>query len=366
MMKVIFNITFDTPKSAPFSLEPRARRFSMSTLRKLGAVGAVVATAGCGSSAPSAPLTDAQYEQNITQGMHDALQANLNTLVQATTALQAAAPDAPWDDTNAAYPTMVTEWIAARHAYEQIEGATAPVFPDIDLSIDGRVEDFGPPPGGSGALTITSDMFGNMGMTGLHAIERIMYVNTTPASVVAYETGLGYVPPQAFPTTQQQADEFKNELCTQAVTDATRLLNDWHPATPDIGSAFDGLVSLMNEQKEKVTKAGLDQEESRYSQHTMDDLQAESPRDDGDLRHLPALDRLQVRWPGHRRSGPGWIPAAQYALQQRALCRRGASHAACRLERRHAVGRRSGDPVRPALLGRPVGGQPGDDRIRGL
>jgi iron uptake system component EfeO len=215
-------------------------------------------------------MTDAQYEQTITQGMHDSLQSDLDALVQATTALQAAAPDHPWNDGDGAYDAMQTAWINARHAYEHIEGATAPVFPDIDLSLDGRVEDFGPD--GSGALTASSDMFGNLGMTGMHAIERILYVTTTPPAVVAYETGLGYVPPQSFPTTQQEADEFKNKLCVQAMTDATRLQQGWHPAVPDIGSAFQGLVSLMNEQKEKVTKAGLDQEESRYSQRTMDDL----------------------------------------------------------------------------------------------
>jgi iron uptake system component EfeO len=251
----------------------------MTRLRTMRAVGAVIAsvsatamgTASCGSSGgTAAPKTDAQFEQSITQGMHDSLQTDLNALVQATTALQQAAPDHPWDDMDPAYAAMQTAWINARHAYEHIEGATAPVFPDIDLSIDGRVEDFGPQ--GSGALTATSDMFGDQGMTGLHAIERIMYKTTTPTAVVEYETGLGYVPQQSFPTTQQDADEFKNKLCVKAVTDATALLQGWTPSKIDIGSAFQGLVALMNEQKEKVTKAGLDQEESRYSQRTMDDL----------------------------------------------------------------------------------------------
>jgi hypothetical protein len=56
------------------------------------------------------------------------------------------------------------------------------------------------------------------------------------------------------------------------VTDAKYLLAKWQPSVADIGSSFSGLISLMNEQKEKVTKAGLHQEESRYSQRTMDDL----------------------------------------------------------------------------------------------
>jgi iron uptake system component EfeO len=231
----------------------------------------VIATASACSASSGGVTTDAEYKQSITQGMESSLQANLHALVQAATDLQAAAPDHPWDATDPAWPMMDDAWIRGRHAYEQIEGATAPIFPDIDTSIDGRVEDFGPGTG-TGALNAQSDMFGDQGMTGLHAVERIMYVNVTPAAVVSYEAGLGYAPPAAFPSTQAEADEFKNQLCAKIVTDAQTLLAGWIPTNIDIGSAFQGLVSLMNEQKEKVTKAGLHQEESRYSQRTMDDL----------------------------------------------------------------------------------------------
>src|ERR1019366_6606336 len=233
-------------------------------------MGAVTACSSS-SGAASAPKTDAQFQQEATHGMHDSLQTDLKALVKAATDMQAAAPDHPWDETDPAVPVMEAAWIAARHAYEHVEGATAPVFPDIDISIDGRVEDFSMG-AGTGALNATSDMFSDQGMTGLHAVERILYASVTPASVVAYETGLGYVPPQSYPKTQQDADDFKNKLCAKIITDATDLLNGWTPAMIDIGSAFSGLTSLMNEQKEKVTKAGLDQEESRYSQRTMDDL----------------------------------------------------------------------------------------------
>jgi iron uptake system component EfeO len=232
---------------------------------------AIAFALGCGSSSSGGPKTDAEFRASITQGMHDALQANLRSLIQGATALEAAAPDHPWDGADPAVPAMQTAWIRARQAYEQIEGATAPIFPDIDLSIDGRVEDFGPPPG-KGTLSSSCDMFNASCVSGLHAIERILYVSTTPASVAAYETSLGYVPAQSYPLTQTQADEFKNALCAKAVSDAQALQAGWTPAMIDIGSAFQGLVSLMNEQKEKVTKAGLLQEESRYSQRTMDDL----------------------------------------------------------------------------------------------
>ncbi len=235
---------------------------------------ATLAAVGCSSS----PMTDVQFSQNITQGMHDALQTDLTALVDGTTALQAAAPDHPWDNTDPAVPTMQAAWIKARNAYEHIEGATAPIFPDIDVSIDGRVEDFGPDPG-LGVLTTNCNVFSGLDpstnmpcFTGLHAAERIMYANSVPAAVIAYEQGLGFVPPLSFPKTQQNADDFKNKLAPRAVSDAMALKSGWQPAVIDIGSAFQGLVALMNEQKEKVTKAGLDQEESRYSQRTMDDL----------------------------------------------------------------------------------------------
>jgi iron uptake system component EfeO len=230
----------------------------------------VPAFAACSSSS-NGPTTDAEFQQEITQGMHDSLQTELKALVQGAEDLQAAAPDHAWDQTDPAVAAMKAAWIQARHAYEEVEGATAPIFPNIDISIDGRVEDFGPGTG-TGVLTTTSDMFGDQAMTGLHAVERILYTDVTPAAVVTYESGLGYVPPQSFPKTQQEADEFKNKLCVKVVTDAKTLLSQWQPAVIDIGSAFNGLISLMNEQKEKVTKAGLHQEESRYSQRTMDDL----------------------------------------------------------------------------------------------
>ena len=231
----------------------------------------VPALAACSSSGSSGPTTDVELQQEITQGMHDSLQTELTALVQGAKDLQAAAPDHPWDQTDPATATMKDAWIRARHAYEEVEGATAPVFPDIDTSIDGRVEDFGPGTG-TGVLSLTSDMFGDTAMTGLHAVERILYTDVTPPAVVTYEAGLGYAPAQSFPKTQQEADEFKNKLCAKVVADAKKLLTEWQPAVIDIGSAFSGLISLMNEQKEKVTKAGLHQEESRYSQRTMDDL----------------------------------------------------------------------------------------------
>jgi hypothetical protein len=139
------------------------------------------------------------------------IEAVLDSEIQrvAAKALQAAAPDHPWDATDPAVPMMEAAWIDARHAYEHVEGATAPVVPDIDISIDGRVEDFGPGTG-TGTLTATSDMFTADGMSGLHAVERVLYASVTPLAVVTYEDGLGYAPPQAYPKTQQDVSEMND------------------------------------------------------------------------------------------------------------------------------------------------------------
>jgi iron uptake system component EfeO len=168
----------------------------------------------------------------------------------------------------AAITAMKTAWTGCRAAYEHIEGATAPIFPDIDATIDSRYDDFlAALPDGD------SYLFDDMGVTGMHAVERILYSNVTPARVVAYESTLtGYVA-SAFPSTAQEASDFKAKLAQKQIIDAQALETGWENAkTYDLGAAFQGLVSLMNEQQEKVDKASSNQEESRYSQTTMLDI----------------------------------------------------------------------------------------------
>ena len=92
--------------------------------------------------------------------------------------------------------------------------------------------------------------------------------------MAAYEASLGYVVPQAFPSTDAEAMEFKTVLCAKIVADAQTLASGWTAQNIVVADAFEGLVGLMNESHEKVSKAGLHEEESRYSQRTMDDLRA--------------------------------------------------------------------------------------------
>jgi iron uptake system component EfeO len=239
------------------------------TLPKLSLLplAAALLAAACSSSSPK---TDAEFQSALVSSMRSSFVDDLSSLVTSSQALQAAAPAnlAGWTDTTVA--AMETPWIAARTAYEHIEGATAPIYPDIDASIDSRYDDFlAALPNGD------SYLFDDQGVTGMHAVERILYVKVTPPSVVTYEATLpGYVA-AAWPATDQEASDFKNKLVAKQIADAQLLHDQWEAATNyDLGAAFQGLVSLMNEQQEKVDKASTDQEESRYSQRTMADIRA--------------------------------------------------------------------------------------------
>lgn len=225
----------------------------------------------CGSS--DAGTSDTSLQASVQSGVHDTLLADMGDLIQAAKQLQADAPvptDRGWDaklDTTA-IGKMKADWVAARTTYEKMEGAIAPVFSQLDISLDARYDDFLSLLGGNA----DPDPFDDTGITGMHAIERILYADSIPQNVVDFEDKLPGYSPAAFPTTAAEAAEFKSGLCSKFVTDANELKNDWAPSHIDLGSAFKGLISLMNEQHEKVSKAATGEEESRYSQHTMADI----------------------------------------------------------------------------------------------
>ena len=237
----------------------------------LAAAVALIAPA-CGSDSP------ADEKSQVASAMQASMVGDLMALHQASIDLQAAAPTTVgrgWDATvdAAAITAMKAAWVRARTAYEHVEGATAPIFPEIDVAIDERYDGFLADLKGAG----DPDPFDGVGITGMHAIERILYSQPSdmvPASVVELEASLPGYAPAAFPATAEQAASFKAGLCGQLVTDTKRLLDQWTPQEIDVSGAFTGLVGLMNEQKEKVTKASTGEEESRYSQHTMADLRA--------------------------------------------------------------------------------------------
>jgi iron uptake system component EfeO len=218
---------------------------------------------------------DAQKD-TVALAMQQSLQGRLTTLHQAAQSLHDAAPTPAgrgWDkDLDAqALADMKAAWTMARDAYEHVEGATAPIYPDVDVAIDERYDGFLAELGAAG----DQDLFDDMGVTGMHAIERILYADVTPAAVVEFEKSLPGYKAAAWPKTAEEAASFKDKLCARLVDDTNGLLDQWKRAKRlDVSGAFQGLIGLVNEQQEKVNKASTNEEESRYSQHTMADLRA--------------------------------------------------------------------------------------------
>jgi iron uptake system component EfeO len=214
---------------------------------------------------------DEAFQENVVAGMHQGLLSDIEELHNAAIDLQKAAPEGDgWDETKDAdaVDTMKTAWIRARAAYERTEGAIAPLFPDIDPEIDARYDDFLAELGDKG----DQNLFDGEGVTGMHGIERILYVKTTPPSVIAVEEAMPGYKAAAWPATSGEAADFKNGLAARLVTDTQTLLDQWKPTAIKLSGAYQGLVSLMNEQREKVRKAASEEEESRYSQRTMVDI----------------------------------------------------------------------------------------------
>lgn len=223
-------------------------------------------TLGC---APS----DAARADEVAHAMRASIAADLTTWHDAAVALMNAAPTPAgrgWDaaEDAQAIAAMRAAWIDARSTYERIEGAVAPIFPDLDASTDARYDDFLAQLGGES----DPDLFDDHGVTGMHGIERILYADQIPQRVIDFESGLPGYTPAAFPGTEAQARELKTKLCQKLVTDIESIQAQWAGAELDLAGAFGGLISLMNEQREKVTKAATGQEESRYSQRTLADV----------------------------------------------------------------------------------------------
>jgi iron uptake system component EfeO len=233
------------------------------------------------SSSPAEPgepggptRTDAQYREEAVQQMHDVLLTDVEAMRAAIVDLQAAAPtpaDRGWDEALDAdsLVAMRAAWVRARTAYEHVEGALAPLFPDIDNAIDARYDDFMTQLQAKGG---DPDPFDGVGVTGMHAIERILYADVAPERVVAFEASLPGYTPAAFPGTAAEAAAFRKELCGQLLTDIGTLEAQWTPTNIHVAVAYQGLVLLVQEQREKVMKAASSEEESRYSQRTMADL----------------------------------------------------------------------------------------------
>src|SRR5262249_50106938 len=154
------------------------KRFALLSTAALAAT----AFAACASD-----KTDAQFRAELVTEMHDSIGADIAALAQAARDLQAAAPTPTgrgWDKTQdaAALTAMRDAWRRTRIAYEHFEGATAPIFPDLDASLDARYDDFLSMLGDKG----DPDPFDDHGVIGMHAIERILWADSIPTAVVQF------------------------------------------------------------------------------------------------------------------------------------------------------------------------------------
>ncbi len=227
----------------------------------------VFAGSGCGSS----NKTDAQFQSEIVAAMHQLLLVDAQGLNKAALDLQAAAPDNGWGNPanpsdRAALAPMMEAWQRTRYYWERAESTFAEAFPSIDDAIDSRYEDLLKANGDQDA-----DLLDGTGVTGMHAIERILYA-PGPPDVAASEASLSGYQTAAWPADAQQAAAFKNGLCQKLVDDSKSLLDQMHTKPLDLPMVFTGLTGLMSAQAEKVGLAVLHQEESRYSQKTLVDL----------------------------------------------------------------------------------------------
>lgn len=229
------------------------------------------ALCSCGKGADSDDKERARVEREMKQF----ITSNLDVWQGASRELQAALP-APrgrgWDLEQDADALLAAKaaWSRARHAYELIEGAIAPTFPESDAATDSRYDDFLGSIGPAG----DKNLFDAEGVVGMHALERVLWADSHPPEVVAFEQALPGYRQAAFPATEAEALAFKNELALGLVKEIEKLEGQFEPLTLDIAFAFRGLIDLAVEQVEKVDLAASGREESRYAQLTMRDLRA--------------------------------------------------------------------------------------------
>jgi iron uptake system component EfeO len=247
----------------------------MTLPRSLGLLATATMVAGAfgcgdGDQAPGPGSTTA--EQMVLRDVKTYVSSNLDELVKATTDLRSAAPAADDDGWNAiqdaaAVSSMKAAWRRARAAYEHVEGAIAVLFPELDISTDERYDGFlegGP----------DDNLFDDQGVTGIHAIERILWASDTRADVVDFEKALQGYQAAAFPATRAEAQSFKDRLAGRLVSEVTMMRDMFLPLALDSAAAYRGVMGSMAEQIEKVDKAATGEEESRYANDTRADMRA--------------------------------------------------------------------------------------------
>lgn len=212
-----------------------------------------------------------EFQEEATVAVKKFVGEQLDKLVTATEDLQKAAPepdDNGWDEKDPQMEKMRSAWKAARSAYEHIEGPIAALFSELDVATDARYDAFIEENGAD------DNLFDDQNVTGMHAIERILYSNQTPDYVVKFEKAIAGYKAAAFPKTKDEADQFKNKLCKRLVDDIKTMREQYTSLALDVDTAFVGMIASTTEQSEKTTKAATGEDESRYAQNTMADMRA--------------------------------------------------------------------------------------------
>jgi iron uptake system component EfeO len=216
------------------------------------------------------PAVAARNEAMALTAVKDYVNTNLVSLAQAGADLQRAAPAPDADGWNnvadkAAVDAMKTAWRRARQGYEHIEGAIAVLFPELDVATDERYDGFI-------EMDTDDNLFDGEVVTGIHAIERILWAAETRPEVIEFEKGLKNYKAAAFPKTQAEAEAFKNGLCQRLVNDLNMMRDMFKGLALDTPAAYRGVIGSVAEQIEKITLAETGEEESRYANETLADM----------------------------------------------------------------------------------------------
>ena len=231
--------------------------------------------AGGGLACKKESARDVEQEARVEREMKQLISQQVDEWLAGSRELYEAAPTPDgrgWDAQKdaAAIAKMKSAWTRARVAYELVEGALAPLFPESDTATDARYDDYLSLIGAAGDPT----PFDDQGVIGMHGIERVLWSDRIPAEVVEFEKGVPGYRAATFPQNEQDAKSFRLRLAKRLVTDVEKLRGDLAPVQLDVAFAFDGLVDLAGEQIEKIDRASTGQEESRYAQATLRDLRA--------------------------------------------------------------------------------------------
>ena len=215
----------------------------------------------------------AELEKQATLDVKAFVDSQVTKLVQAAEDIREAAPEPDEDgwnpeDDGDAVAEMKAAWKRARAAYENVEGPIAALFDELDVATDARydafIEENGP----------DQDLFDDENVTGMHAIERILWSDSTPDYVVKFEANLDGYKAAAFPKTEAEAEAFKNKLAKKLVDDTTKMKDDYADFALQVTTAFGGIRDSVAEQSEKTNLAATGEDESRYAQNTLADMRA--------------------------------------------------------------------------------------------